>query len=80
MLTCLKKGETISICIIKLMEILKKDLFPAHLIERVINRCITGTLSNHCPQGSLPTTATLHRPFSCRHSEKDSSLYQALLQ
>ena len=25
-------------------------------IERVVNRYITGTLSNHCPQGSLPTS------------------------
>ena len=29
--------------ITKLMEILKKNLFPAHLIERVVNRYITGT-------------------------------------
>ena len=42
--------------IIKLMEILKKNLFPAHLIERVVNRYNTGTLSNHCPRGSLPTS------------------------
>ena len=35
------------------MEILKKNLFPAHLIEIVVNRYITGTLSNHCPRGSL---------------------------
>ena len=42
--------------IIKLMEILKKNLFAAHLIERVVNRYITGTLSNHCPQGYLPTS------------------------
>ena len=42
--------------ITKLMEILKKNLFPAHLIERVANRYITGTLSNHCPQGSLLTS------------------------
>ena len=42
--------------ITKLMEILKKNLFPAHLIERVVNRYITRTLSNHCPQGSLPTS------------------------
>ena len=41
--------------ITNLMEILKKNLFPVHLIERVVNRYITGTLSNHCPQGSLPT-------------------------
>ena len=38
------------------MEILKNNLFPAHLIERVVNRYIAGTLSNHCPQGSLPTS------------------------
>ena len=42
--------------ITKLMEILIENLFPAHLIERVVNRYITGTLSNHCPQGSLPTS------------------------
>ena len=42
--------------ITKLMEILKKNLFPAHLIERVVNQYITGTLSNHCPQGFLPTS------------------------
>ena len=35
----------------KLMDILKKNLFPAHLIERVVNRCVTGTLSNHFPHG-----------------------------
>ena len=44
----------------KLMEILKKNLFPAHLIERVVNRYITGTLSNHCPWGSLPTSPTFY--------------------
>ena len=42
--------------ITKLMEILKKNIFPAHLIERVVNRYITGTLSNYCPRGSLPTS------------------------
>ena len=42
--------------ITKLMVILKKYLFPARLIERVVNRYITGTLSNHCPRGSLPTS------------------------
>ena len=40
----------------KLMDILKKNLFPAHLIERVVNRYVTGTLSNHCPPGRLPTS------------------------
>ena len=30
--------------ITKLMGILKKNLFPAHLIERVVNRYVTGTL------------------------------------
>ena len=43
--------------ITKLMDILKKNLFPAHLIEKVINRYITGTQSNQCPRGSLPTTS-----------------------
>ena len=42
--------------ITKLMDILKKNLFPAHLIERVVNRYVTGTLSNHCPRGSLPAS------------------------
>ena len=46
--------------ITKLMEILKKNLFPAHLIERVVNRYITGTQSNHCPQDSLPTSPTFY--------------------
>ena len=36
----------------KLMDILKKNLFPANLIERVVNRNVTGTLSNHCSPGS----------------------------
>ena len=40
----------------KLMDILKKNIFPAHLIERVVNRYVTGTLSNHCPPGPLPTS------------------------
>ena len=40
--------------ITKLMDILKKNLFPAHLIERVVNRYVTGTLNNHCPRDSLP--------------------------
>jgi len=31
--------------IIKLMDILKKNLFPAYLIERVVNRQVTRTLS-----------------------------------
>ena len=38
------------------MDILKKNLFPAHLIESVVNRYVTGTLSNHCPPGPLPTS------------------------
>ncbi|CAH3121911.1 unnamed protein product, partial [Pocillopora meandrina] len=41
----------------KLTDILKKNLFPAHLIEKIINRYITGTQSNHHPRGSLPTTS-----------------------
>ena len=40
----------------KLMEILKKNLFAAHFIERVVSHYITGTLSNHCPRDSLPTS------------------------
>ena len=42
------------------MEILKKNLFPAHLIERVVNRYINGTQSNHCPRDSLPTSPTFY--------------------
>ena len=37
------------------MDILKKNLFPAHLIEKFINRYITKTQSNHHPRCSLPT-------------------------
>jgi len=44
--------------ITKFMDILwKKKLFPAHLIEKAINRYFTTTQSNHCPLGSLPTTS-----------------------
>ena len=32
------------------------NIFPVHLIERVVNCYVTGTLSNHCPRGSLPTS------------------------
>ena len=39
-----------------LTDILKKNLFPAHLIE-IINRYITGTQNNHHPRDSLPTTS-----------------------
>ena len=42
------------------MEILKKNLFPAHLIEKVVNCYITGTQSNHCPRDSLPTSPTFY--------------------
>ena len=44
----------------KLMDILKKNLFPAHLIERVVSRYVTGTLRNHCPRGSLATSPTIY--------------------
>ena len=44
----------------KLMDILKKNLFPAHLIEKVVNRYVTGTLSNHCPEVSFPTSPTYY--------------------
>ena len=40
-----------------LTDILKKNLFPAHLIEKIINRYITGTQNNHHPRDSLPTTS-----------------------
>ena len=39
------------------MDIRKKNLFPVHLIEKVINHYITGTQSSHHPRGSLPTTS-----------------------
>ena len=32
----------------KLMDVLKKNLFPAHLIERGVKRYVTETLSNDC--------------------------------
>ena len=73
--------------ITKLTEILKKNLFPAHLIEKVVNRYITGTHSNHCPRGSLPTTSPTFYfklpyigHFSVVTQKKDSTLNQALLQ
>jgi len=37
-----------------------ENLFPAHLIERVVNRCVTGTLSNHSPRVSLRTSPTFY--------------------
>ena len=37
-----------------IMDILKKNLFPAHLIERVINRHTTGTQSNLVPIVPFP--------------------------
>ena len=46
--------------ITKLMDILKKNLFPAHLIERVVNRYVTGSLSNHSPSVPLPTSPTFY--------------------
>ena len=41
--------------ITKLTDILKRNLSPVHLVERVINCFITGTQSD--PQVSLPTTS-----------------------
>lgn len=41
----------------KLMEILKKNLFPVRLIERVVNRYITGTQGVYIPRDFLSTTA-----------------------
>ena len=46
--------------ITKLMDILKKNIFPAHLIERVVNRYVTGTLSNHSPSVPLLTSPTFY--------------------
>ena len=45
-----------------ILKSLKKNLFPGHLIERVINRYISGAQSNHCPQGSLSTTSPTFLP------------------
>ena len=42
------------------MDILKKNLFPAHLIERVVNCYVTGTISNHSPLVPLPTSPTFY--------------------
>ena len=38
----------------KLTDILKKNLFPAHLIEKIINHYISGTQSNHYPGLPFP--------------------------
>jgi len=46
--------------ITKLMNILEKNIFPAHLIERVVNRYVTGTLNNHSSRVSLPTSHTFY--------------------
>ena len=46
--------------ITKLTDILKKNLYPAHLIERVVNRYVTGTLSSHSPRVFLPTSPTFY--------------------
>ena len=69
--------------ITKLMEILKKNLFPAYLIEMILSRCINGALSNQCPRDSLPTKPIFYLKlpyidlFSVVAQKKDSS---ALLQ
>ena len=39
--------------ITKLMDILKKNLFPAQLVPKVLNHIITGTQSNHCPTSPM---------------------------
>jgi len=46
--------------ITKLIDIPKKNLFPDHLIERVVNRYVTGTLSNHSARFSLPASPTFY--------------------
>ena len=68
---------------IKLIDIVKKILFPAHLIERVVNRYVTETLSNYCPRGSLPNPPVFYfkLPYIGHFSvvtpaEKGSSPYQ----
>ena len=45
------------------MDIRKKNIFPAHLIKKIINRYITGTQSNHHPRGSLPTNYSTQTIF-----------------
>ena len=52
--TCLGLHEDIT----RLMEILNKNLFPAHVMERVVNRCITGTQNDNCCRGSPPPRTT----------------------
>ena len=55
----------------KLIDILKMNLFPAHLIEKIINRYITGTQNNHHPRDSLPTTSPtfyFKLPYMCHFS------------
>ena len=56
--------------ITKLIEILEKESFPGHLIEKGVNRSITGTLSNHCPRGSFPTSPIFYfkLPYICHFS------------
>ena len=46
--------------ITKLKGILKKNVFLAHLIERVVNRYVTGSLSNHSPSVALPASPTFY--------------------
>lgn len=68
------------------MDFLKKSLFPAHLIQKVINLFITGTQSNHCSWGSPTTSPTFY--FKLPHighssvitQKKASPFNQELLQ
>ena len=49
----------------KLTEILKKNLFPAHLVERVVNRYLTLTRDECDPPVSVSDTTTNLFLFSC---------------
>ena len=73
--------------ITKLMDILKRNLSPAHLIERVIFHSIAvvpkAIIDPRVPFSSLHihfTLSILNRSFFCYYSKKDSPFHQALLQ
>ena len=70
----------------KLTEILKKNLFPAHLVERVVKRYLTLTRTGCNPPVSVSDTITNFYfklpyigPFSVVTQEKGSPICKALL-
>ena len=56
------------------MDILKKNLFRAQLVPKVLNHFITGTQSNHCPTSPMVcftlNTVRTCRSFFCYYSKK----------